>query len=261
MNLQQLVEAIDAQVVAGDIMGAFDQFAANDVKTLSGQHDITHSKTEKAAMLRGFLSNVATINKISRPSFTVKGNNLTESEFFFDFTNVHGAPLVYNEVIRRTWNDQGLVIEEYYLLGETLRTEKAAATKTSTTTTTKTTAKVTAAPKVEKAPAVVAQKAEAPKAEPAKAPASAKTTKPDDLTLIEGIGPKIAELLNKDGITTFAALAQAKPAAIKTILDAAGKRYQMHDPATWPNQAALARDGKTAELAKLQDALKGGRKA
>ena len=83
---------------------------------------------------------------------------------------------------------------------------------------------------------------------------------PDDLKKIEGIGPKIAGLLNDAGIVTFANLADAKIDDLKKILDDAGSRYRMHDPSTWPQQAKLAADGKWDELQKLQDELDGGRK-
>jgi hypothetical protein len=82
---------------------------------------------------------------------------------------------------------------------------------------------------------------------------------PDDLKIIEGIGPKIEQLLNADGIYTFAQLANCTSDQLKTILENAGSRYQMHDPTTWPTQSELARDGKTEELQKMQDELKGGR--
>ncbi|MRS61403.1 50S ribosomal protein L17 [Larkinella terrae] len=81
----------------------------------------------------------------------------------------------------------------------------------------------------------------------------------DDLALVEGIGPKIAEVLNGAGITTFAQLADSTPEAIKEILDNAGSQFAIHDAGTWPQQAALARDGKFDELKTLQDELKGGR--
>ena len=81
----------------------------------------------------------------------------------------------------------------------------------------------------------------------------------DDLTRIEGIGPKIAEHLAAAGVTTFAALADASVEQLQTVLDEAGPRYRVHNPGTWPEQAALARDGKDEELAKLQDELKGGK--
>ncbi len=83
--------------------------------------------------------------------------------------------------------------------------------------------------------------------------------KPDDLKIVEGIGPKIEQLLHEAGILTFAQLADTDPDHIKTILDAAGPRFQMHVPTTWPNQSALARDGKWDELKTLQDELNKGR--
>jgi predicted flap endonuclease-1-like 5' DNA nuclease len=82
----------------------------------------------------------------------------------------------------------------------------------------------------------------------------------DDLVIIEGIGPKIADLLKANGIGDFAALAAAKPEAIKDLLKKGGSRFGTADPSSWPNQAALARDNKWAELKKLQDELDGGKK-
>ncbi len=98
--------------------------------------------------------------------------------------------------------------------------------------------------------------APAPKA---KAPKAEVTATADDLVIIEGIGPKIAELFTTAGITTFAQLAEANVENLKEILEAAGSRYAVHNPATWPQQAALARDGKMDELKKLQDELNAGK--
>lgn len=81
----------------------------------------------------------------------------------------------------------------------------------------------------------------------------------DDLKVVEGIGPKIQELFNKAGIFTFAELADADPDKLKEILVNAGSRFQMHDPTTWPAQAALARDGKWDELKNWQSELNKGR--
>ena len=81
----------------------------------------------------------------------------------------------------------------------------------------------------------------------------------DDLTKIEGIGPKISEILSGQGITTFAALAATEEARLEEILEAAGSRFQLADPETWPEQAELAAAGKWDELNALQDRLTGGR--
>lgn len=90
-------------------------------------------------------------------------------------------------------------------------------------------------------------------------PTPAVVTTPDDLKVVEGIGPKIEKLLNQEGILTFAQLAEASPERIKEILVAAGPRYQMHNPATWPEQSALARDGRWDALKTWQDELNKGR--
>ena len=84
-------------------------------------------------------------------------------------------------------------------------------------------------------------------------------SKKDDLKIVEGIGPKIEELCNNAGIYTFAELAATSTDRLKGILDAAGSRFQMHDPTTWPDQSALARDGKWDELKKWQDELNKGK--
>lgn len=254
MNLNQLVEAVDAQVVTGDIINAFNQFAAENCVTLSNPQDKTHTKAQKLEVLHWFFDNVASINRIERPAFLVKGDNQTESQFVFDFTNRQGNPMVFSEVIRRTWA-KGKIVEELYLVGQTLDGASAPA-EAPAKKSVKTTANESTEIVADKKPAT--KNAEATKKSTVQASVPTEV-KADDLTLIEGIGPKIAELLIAGGISTFKELAAAKPAAVKAVLDAAGKRYQMHDPATWPKQAALARDGKSAELAKLQGELKAGK--
>lgn len=104
-------------------------------------------------------------------------------------------------------------------------------------------------------PKAAAKKTAAPKAKATKATA----TKKDDLKKIEGIGPKIAQILQGKGILTFADLGKAKVTTLKTYLAEAGPRYKMHQPGTWPKQAKLAAKGDWAKLAKLQDELKGGK--
>jgi predicted flap endonuclease-1-like 5' DNA nuclease len=84
-------------------------------------------------------------------------------------------------------------------------------------------------------------------------------TKADDLKIVEGIGPKINELLNNAGIRSFHELAQAPVARLREILQAAGDRYRIHDPASWPEQAQLCASGAWDDLKVLQDRLTAGR--
>lgn len=93
----------------------------------------------------------------------------------------------------------------------------------------------------------------------AAAPVSSPPKNPDDLTKIEGVGPKIQELLIAAGLYTWKQVSEVDPSVIKKILDEAGPRFRVHNPSTWPNQAKLAHEGKWDELDKLQDELKGGK--
>ncbi|MCI4647542.1 helix-hairpin-helix domain-containing protein [Phaeodactylibacter sp.] len=84
------------------------------------------------------------------------------------------------------------------------------------------------------------------------------SSNPDDLTKIEGIGPKIEGLLNAGGIYTWKELANATVEQLQEILDKAGKRFGLARPDSWPRQAALAAAGEWEALQKLQDELQGG---
>jgi len=103
-------------------------------------------------------------------------------------------------------------------------------------------------------------RANAAKAAAASAAAStaAEMSKPavQDLTVIEGIGPKTAEVLQVAGVNNYADLAALSPEQIHAILKDAGLSA---DPSTWPEQASLAMAGRMDELEAYQDKLQGGR--
>ena len=84
--------------------------------------------------------------------------------------------------------------------------------------------------------------------------------KPDDLVIIEGIGPKISGVLQSAGIQTFSQLAGLDAEKIKEILGAADARLaRIADPTSWPAQAKMAAAGEFDALKAFQDQLKGGR--
>ena len=83
--------------------------------------------------------------------------------------------------------------------------------------------------------------------------------KHNDLKVIEGVGPKIESLLKDGGIKTWKKLSESKPEEIQEILDAAGSRYKLANPGTWPRQAKMADDGDWTSLKIYQDKLDGGK--
>lgn len=123
-----------------------------------------------------------------------------------------------------------------------------------------------AAPAAEETPAPEPVAEETPAAEPVveevaapepvaeEAPAAA-----DDLKKVEGIGPKIEELLNKAGISTYAQLGAASEDQLKGILTEAGGIYASKDPSTWAKQSQMADAGEWDALKVWQDELDGGK--
>ena len=86
-----------------------------------------------------------------------------------------------------------------------------------------------------------------------------KKIKEDDLTVVEGIGPKIQELFHNNGVKTWKALSECSIDKCQSVLQSGGDRFKMHKPGTWPKQAKMAYEGKWQELAKWQDELDGGK--
>lgn len=86
-----------------------------------------------------------------------------------------------------------------------------------------------------------------------------KKIKQDDLTVVEGIGPKIKELFHNHDVKTWKALSECSIEKCQSVLDSGGERYRVHKPGTWPKQAKLAYEGKWEELSNWQDELDGGK--
>ena len=72
---------------------------------------------------------------------------------------------------------------------------------------------------------------------------SIKPIKADNLTKIQGIGPKISGILNEADIRTFNKLATTTVEQLKEILRNSDLRITP-DPTTWPEQAESAVAGK-----------------
>jgi predicted flap endonuclease-1-like 5' DNA nuclease len=80
----------------------------------------------------------------------------------------------------------------------------------------------------------------------------------NDFTLVEGIGPRIAQLLQERGLTTWWALANADVELLRSVLAEAGPKFQIHDPRAWPQQARLLANGQWDKFATLAAALRHG---
>lgn len=68
----------------------------------------------------------------------------------------------------------------------------------------------------------------------------------DRFVRIEGVGPRVAELLAQAGIRSFSQLSETTAERIIEILSASGKHYRIHDATRWQQEARrLARQSAT----------------
>jgi predicted flap endonuclease-1-like 5' DNA nuclease len=84
----------------------------------------------------------------------------------------------------------------------------------------------------------------------------------DNFAILDGIGPKVSEVLRSAGVNTFAKLATTDEDEIRGILVAENPNLlRLTDPSTWQEQAGLASEGDWEALSSLQESLKEGRRA
>jgi predicted flap endonuclease-1-like 5' DNA nuclease len=80
----------------------------------------------------------------------------------------------------------------------------------------------------------------------------------DSFEIIEGIGPKIADLFKANGINTFAQLAALSQSDMLKVLDNGGSHFKLANPNTWAQQALMCHENRWIDLRNLQKNLKGG---
>lgn len=113
MNIRQQVTKMDAIVSQGAIVDAVKEFFADDAKTSDYGNGGTNGKSEMIAKMEGFAGAIAKVNGITH-HYSIVDENVSASEFTFDFDMKDGSKIYWHEIIRRVWNDEGKVIQEEY---------------------------------------------------------------------------------------------------------------------------------------------------
>lgn len=75
----------------------------------------------------------------------------------------------------------------------------------------------------------------------------------DDLTVVDGIGPKIEEQLRANGIDSFVKVACLSVDDLLDILERGGPSFRFANPENWPQQASLAAQNRWKDLKQLQN--------
>lgn len=117
MTVQELDNALNQQVLAGDIMGAFEKYYAEDVVMQENSTEPFVGKAVNREREQQFVNSVAAFHGASVLSSAVNGDT-SFSEWEMDVTFQGGARYKLAQVAVRTWKD-GLVVRErfYYNKG------------------------------------------------------------------------------------------------------------------------------------------------
>ncbi len=76
-----------------------------------------------------------------------------------------------------------------------------------------------------------------------------------NLQVIEGIGPKIEEVLKANGVNSWEDIASQSEEELRAVLAEGGDAYRIHNPSTWPKQAQMAINGEWEKLIEYQKGL------
>ena len=113
MNIKNNVEQMDALVTKGAIVEAVQTYFADDANTSDYGNVTTTGKSQMVEKMEGFTGAIAAVNGITHHR-TLVDDNVSASEFTFDFDMKDGSKILWHEIIRRIWNADGKVTQEEY---------------------------------------------------------------------------------------------------------------------------------------------------
>lgn len=113
MDIRNIVQEMDAQVSKGAIVEAVKANFAEVVSTSDYGQVATANKQQMIEKMEGFVGAIANVNGITHHHTIVDGH-VSASEFTFDFDMKDGSKILWHEIIRRIWNEEGKVSQEEY---------------------------------------------------------------------------------------------------------------------------------------------------
>lgn len=115
MDIKNQLQEMDSMVSQGAIVDAVKNHFCDNAKTSDYNNVQTSNKNEMIQKMEGFVGAIAKVNGITHHNSLLTGNT-SASEFTFDFDMKDGSKILWHEIIRREWNDEGKVIAEQYFL-------------------------------------------------------------------------------------------------------------------------------------------------
>lgn len=112
-DLKALETKLNARIAKGEMVEAVGEFYADNCVYQEGnQPPRTAGKKGQEEYLTNFFKTVKAVNGLTLHSQTI-GDGVTMSEWTFDLSTT-GGPILWNEVLRRRWENGKVVSERFY---------------------------------------------------------------------------------------------------------------------------------------------------
>jgi ketosteroid isomerase-like protein len=112
-NVAELDRQLNEQILAGDILGAFDAFYAEDVVMQENTSEPTAGKAANRAREQAFIDSVEEFHGVKLLGSAVNGDR-SYSEWEIDATYKGGVRVAASQVAVRQWRGGQIVHERFY---------------------------------------------------------------------------------------------------------------------------------------------------
>ncbi len=113
MLIEAQLKEMDAMVSSGQILEAVQKFFHDDALTDDVDGTKTSGKQAMVQKMTQFLGGIQKVNGITL-HYSVSGDDVSMSEYTFDFDMKDGSKILWHEVIRRVWKDGKVIDEQYF---------------------------------------------------------------------------------------------------------------------------------------------------
>ena len=109
----KLDNSLNAQILTGDILGAFDQYYADDVVMQENTAEPTNGKAPNRKREEDFVGSIAEVHDFKLLGAAVNGDT-SYSEWEMDLTFKNGYRALMTQVASRRWKDGKVMWERFY---------------------------------------------------------------------------------------------------------------------------------------------------
>ena len=112
-NLKPLVDDLNARIFAGDILGAFEMYYADDVVMQDNNFPVRTGKEECRKFEQDFVSKLTAFRGAQLHNVLIS-DGIVINEWEFDYTHSEWGDRKYKQVSVQRWKDGKIVEEKFY---------------------------------------------------------------------------------------------------------------------------------------------------